>query len=190
MSCLSSHIARNLQKPLDAPFSSKPPMFAELAVHQILMNFDVLCREPAYIAYQVIGAAVCIAASISYFGTATSASRLSKRFPFIIPMRPVLLAVASSIPGTQALLHSKCLATMFVVTLGQANQMRHWFFWVAAVVQAAAAALWTAALTHGMNVFPTVIVLPVLQVCPSLLNSHESFRLCTCILDSHLEGDS
>ena len=76
----------------------------------------------------------------------------------------MLLAVAASIPGTQALLHSKCLAIMVVVTLGQSNQMNHWYFWLAAAVQAAAAAIWTAALTHGMNVYPTVIVLPILQV--------------------------
>lgn len=128
----------------------------------------VLCRKPQYIAYQVIGALACIAASAAYLGTATATSRLSKRFPFILRVRPVLLAVAASIPGTQALLHSKCLATMLVVTLGQANQMNHWFFWLAAAVQAAAAAIWTAALTHGMNMFPTVIVLPILQVCMHL----------------------
>jgi hypothetical protein len=123
------------------------------------------CRSPQYVSYQVVGAVTCIIASVAYAGTATSTSHLSKRFPFITRMRPGILAVATSIPGTQSLLHSKCLATMVIVSLGQANQIGHWFFWVAALVMIAAAAFWTAALAHGMNVFPTVIVLPILQVC-------------------------
>lgn len=140
------------------------PAFTSCHAAQHSFPALMMCRKPQYIAYQVIGAITCITAALAYHTTSTTNSRLSKRFPVIMSARPALLALAAAIPGTQALLHGKCLAMMFVITLGQSNQMSHWFFWVAGFVQASASALWTASLTHGMNVFPTVIVLPILQV--------------------------
>jgi hypothetical protein len=119
-------------------------------------------RSPRYITYMVIGAVVSIGCTAVYI--LLNRRPIPRRLTWLAPLQPVTLAIAAAIPATQSLIYSKAVAMMMLVTLGQRTQLRHWFFWVAVGVSLCGSGTWMAVIQHGIASFPTVIILPILQV--------------------------
>lgn len=126
------------------------------------------CRQAPYLAYLLAAAAIAFATAVAYTLLRLEPPIVEGRAA--IAIQPVLLGVCASIPATQTLLYAKCVSSMVVLTLGGDEQLSSWIFWVGAVVPPAAAALWMATLSHGLARFPSVIVVPCLQV-----------GLCSCV---------
>lgn len=120
------------------------------------------CRAPRYVVYQVVAALLCCTCCVLYSLMHNGRlAQLQARHP---ALAPTMLALGASIPGTQTLILIKAVSMMFVTTIGRENQMTHWYFWVAAATPAASASLWTAAMQHGLGKYPTVVIVPLLQV--------------------------
>jgi hypothetical protein len=82
----------------------------------------------------------------------------------VLFLQPILLAIGLSIPATQMLIMAKACSMMVVKTLGGDNQMGTWFFWFAPCIATAAMGLWALTTAHGLSRFPTIVIVPVLQV--------------------------
>jgi hypothetical protein len=83
----------------------------------------------------------------------------------LLPFQPALLAIGASIPATQSLIMSKSMSMMILQTVAGNDQLDSWFFWVAVLFTILATILWAAVTAHGVARFPTVVIVPVLQVC-------------------------
>ena len=119
----------------------------------------LICRENAYLGYLVAAGALCCLCTAGY---AAVSSPLGPQA--LAPLQPMLLAFAAAVPATQTLIMAKSASMMLVHTLARSNQLGSWFFWVAVAVTVAASLLWTAALSHGIARFPTIVVVPIMQV--------------------------
>lgn len=121
-----------------------------------------VCSAPGYVAYQIVAAILCTAC-MSLYGCICCGHlhKLQESHP---AMAPVFLALGAAIPGTQTLISTKALSMMMVVSVGRQNQLTHWFFWVSALTPFATASVWTAAMQHGLSSYPSIIMLPLLQV--------------------------
>lgn len=124
------------------------------------------CRELPYLGYLMVAGTVSFTCSALYL-----ILRCSPADPATIaaaPLQPVLLALGASVPATQMLIMAKSFSMMVVKTVGGENQIGTWFFWAAPGTAVAAMALWAATTAHGIARFPTIVIVPVLQVCSAL----------------------
>jgi hypothetical protein len=136
-------------------------------------------RQPVYILYLCIGALTSTASALCYLllsRTSRSPLRVS-----LAPLRPVLLALAAAVPGTQTLILAKCLSEMIVYSLGRKSQLGHWYFWTAATLPLLTAGVWMGAMQYGLSAFPTVVILPVLQV-RALVPATSLLLMCATVL--------
>jgi hypothetical protein len=106
----------------------------------------------------------CILCSVAYLALEQKDS-LNGCLTKLVPFQPALLAVGASIPATQSLIMGKSMSMMILQTVAGNGQLRSWFFWVAVLVTILATILWAAVTAHGVAWFPTVVVVPILQVC-------------------------
>lgn len=125
-------------------------------------SVQCLCSAPPYIAYQVIAALLCVTCWFLYCLLRTGTLvKLQDRLPAAAPL---LLTLGASLPGTQTLILTKAVSMMFVVSVGGQNQLTHWYFWIAAMTPFLSTSTWTAAMQHGLSTYPTVVIVPLLQV--------------------------
>jgi hypothetical protein len=54
---------------------------------------------------------------------------------------------------------------MVIKTLEGKNQLASWFFWLGVCIIPAASAFWVTVLSYALRTFPSIVAVPVLQVC-------------------------
>jgi hypothetical protein len=148
-----------------------PSLQLVMGINHLTQLTGDIFRMYAYVAYLIVGGMLCILCTVAYIVLAKEKS-LNVSLKKLLPFQPVLLAFGSSIPATQSLIMSKCIAMMMLQTLARKSQLHSWFFWVSALIIILSTVLWAAVTTHGIARFPTIIIVPILQVC------YEFFARC------------
>lgn len=77
---------------------------------------------------------------------------------------PFTFAVSSAIIGTQAVLNSKCLSMLLQVTFRTRNEFLRPTVYVILIVWVIFVAYWLKRLDKGLELFPPLFIIPVLQV--------------------------
>ena len=80
-------------------------------------------------------------------------------------VEPFCYACSSAIIGTQAVLYSKCMAMLIQVTLkGEKNEFAFYFIYIILVVWLLLVSYWLNRLDKGLELFPPLFIIPVMQV--------------------------
>lgn len=80
-------------------------------------------------------------------------------------LEPFCFAMSSAIVGTQAVLNSKCMSMLIQVSArGEKNEFESWYIWFILVTWIMMVAYWLHRLDKGLELFPPLFIIPVMQV--------------------------
>jgi hypothetical protein len=142
------HVARYF-KPATSPANDPQPCVST-------------CREVPYVGYLVTAAALMVICLALY--ALLTLQPPDDSIVATVPLQPLLLAVAAAIPATQTLIMSKAFSMMVIKSLAHDSQLGSWFFWLAGVLPVLSTGAWVFAMSHGLAHFPSIVIVPVLQV--------------------------
>ncbi|GAX80581.1 hypothetical protein CEUSTIGMA_g8018.t1 [Chlamydomonas eustigma] len=132
-----------------------------------------LYRQPAYIIYLVICFLGAFGSYLLYMHGKAIAKRMKgglKASRVWLTLYPASYSVFSALIGTQSVLFSKSLSVLLFDTFKGNIQFGNWYTWVTLLCFFASALFWITRLNKGLRKFPAMIIVPLMQICWTLLS--------------------
>lgn len=126
---------------------------------------EIYASNSSYHAYLVIMFVIFCTSSYIYRKYNFARLSLKKSLFGHFVIEPLCFSISSTVMGTQAVLHSKCMAMLIQTTSrGIRNEFLYPVIWVGLVLWLSFVAFWLRRTDLGLALYPPLFIIPVMQV--------------------------